>query len=243
MTVDETQRRAAGIVGLVYLFVLIPGVFAEFYVPAQLIDYDNARQTALSIMANERLFRLGIAANFIVFITDVILIAALYVVLKPVSRPLALVAAFWRLVETAVLIIVPLSDLYLLRILSGADYLQAFETDQLAALARLSISAHNSAYNLGLVLAGLGSTVFCYLWLKSRYIPRALAAFGVFASLLLGVCTFVSIIFPDFTKVVTVAFYGGPIFVFELVMGLWLVFKGIRPSGAAALDRTSGGSG
>jgi hypothetical protein len=41
--------------------------------------------------------------------------------------------------------------------------MKTFETDRLQALARLSISAHGDAYNVGLVFAGFRSTTFCYL--------------------------------------------------------------------------------
>ena len=229
-TIDESQRKAATVVGLSYLFALPPAIFAEFYVRTQLIAFDNAAQTARNIMAHERLFRLGTASNLTVFALDVVLIIALYVVLRPVNRYLALLATGWGLVETATLVVVTLSDFYLLRILSGADYLHAFEANQLQALARLSVGAHGAAYNVGLVLAGLRSTAFCYLWFKSGFIPRALAAFGVVASFLIGVCAYSFIIVPELAMVVPVEIYGGPIFLFELTMGVWLVFKGLPRS-------------
>jgi hypothetical protein len=233
-TIDESQRKVARVVGLVYLLALPPALFAEFYVSDQLIDYSNAADTARNIMAHERLFRLGIASNLSVFALDIALITALYVVLKSVNRNLALLAAFWGLIETAVLVVTTLNDFQVVRVLSGADYLRVFEADQLQALARLSISAHNAGYNVGLVFAGLRSTVFCYLWFKSDYIPKALAAWGVFSSLLLAMCTYALIIFPELAKVVTVFYYGGPIFIFELTMGFWLLLKGLRPSDSSA---------
>jgi hypothetical protein len=228
--IDESQRKAAKVVGFIYLFALVPAIFAEFYVSGQLINYDNAAETARNIMANERLFRLGIASNLVVWVVDVVLITALYVVLKPVNRSLALLATFWRLIETAVLVIVPLTDQDVLRVLSGAEYLRAIGPEQLQAMARLSIGAHNAVYNVGLMFLGLGSTVFCYLWFKSGYIPKALAALGVLGSLLIGVCTFAFIIFPEARNVIPVAVYTGPIFIFELTIGFWLLFKGIRTS-------------
>src|SRR5437773_7241601 len=162
--VDDTQRTAARVVGAAYVCALVPAVFAEFYVRGQLVVSGNAAQTALNIVAHERLFRLGIAGNLAVFAIDVVLIAALYVVLNPVNRSLAVLALAWGLIETATLVVVTLSDFDVLRILSGAEYLKVFEVDRLQALARLSISAHGDAYNVGLVLAGLRSTAFCYLW-------------------------------------------------------------------------------
>ncbi len=227
--IDESQRKAARVVGVVYLLVIVLAIFAGVYVPAQLIVHDNAAETARNIMAHERLFRLGIATDLIAFAADVVLVTALYVVLKPVNRGLALLATFWRLIETSVFVVITLTGFDVLRILSGADYLRVSEADRLPALAMLSMDAHRTGYNVGLLFAGLGSTVFCYLWLKSNYIPNALAAWGVFSSFLLAACSFAFIIFPDLAKVVTVGYYGGPIFIFELTMGFWLLLKGLRP--------------
>jgi hypothetical protein len=238
-TVDESQRKAATVVGLSYLFALPPAIFAEFYVRAQLIADGNAAQTARNITAHERLFRLGTASNLTVFAVDVVLIIALYVVLRPVNRSVALLATGWGLIETATLVVVTLSDFVVLRILSGANYLDAFEANRLQALARLSVSAHGDAYNVGLVFAGLRSTAFCYLWFKSRFIPRALAVWGMVASFLMGASAFSFIIVPELAKVIAVEIYGEPIFFFELTMGFWLLLRGLRPSGAAP-DRVSG---
>ena len=232
-TIDESQRKAARVVGFAYLFALPPAIFAEFYVRAHLIAVGDAAQTARNITANERLFRVGTASNLTVFAINVVLIIALYVVLMPVNRSLALLATGWGLIETAILVFVTLRDFEVLRILSGADYLQAFEPSRLQALARLSLSAHADAYNVGLVLAGLRSTAFCYLWFKSRFIPTALAAWGMVASFLMGASAFLFIIFPELARLVSVAFYGAPIFFFELTMGSWLLLTGLPPSGAA----------
>src|SRR5207244_6706607 len=128
--IDESQRKAAKVVGFAYLFALPPAIFAEFYVRTQLIASDNAAQTARNIMAHERLFRLGTASNLTVFALNVVLIIALYVVLMPVNRSLALLATGWGMIETATLVFVTLRDFEVLRILSGADYLQAFEASR-----------------------------------------------------------------------------------------------------------------
>lgn len=107
------------------------------------------------------------------------------------------------------------------------------------------MGAHSSAYRVGLVFAGLRSTMFCYLWFRSNFIPKPLAAWGVFSSLLLATCTYVFIIFPELAKIVTVGYYGGPIFIFELTMGFWLLFKELRQSRSpqkGGLESRPGGS-
>jgi hypothetical protein len=227
---DATQRTAARVVGAAYLVALVPAVFAEFYVRGQLVVAGNAAQTALNIVAHERLFRLGIASNLAVFAIDIALITALYLVLNPIDRSLALLALGWGLVETAILVVATLSDFNVLRILSGAEYLNVFELDRLQTLARLSVGTHADVYNVGLVFAGLRSTTFCYLWFKSRFIPRTLAGWGMLASFLMGACAFAFIIFPELLRVIPIGIYGGPIFLFELTMGAWLVFKGLPRS-------------
>ena len=224
---DAIQRRWARVVGFSYVFALVPAVFAEFYVLGRLVS-DNAIVTAQNIIAHERLFRLGIASNLLVFATNVLLVTALYVVLERVNRRLALVATFFRLIETTILIVAVLNDFYVLRLLSGASYLTTVNSDELAALARVSIGAHSSAYNVGLLLFGFGSPVFCYLWLRSGYIPKPLAVWGLLASAWIGICAFTFVVFPELMKVITVGYYGGPIFLFELTIGLWLLFKGVR---------------
>lgn len=227
---DAIQRRWARVVGFSYLFALVPAIFAEFYVSGRLVSGD-AIATAQNIIAHERLFRLGIASNLLVFVADVLLIAALYIVLERVNRRLALLATFFRLMETTILIVATLNDFYVLRLLSGASYLTTVTPDVLAALARVSIGAHGSAYGVGLLLFGFGSPVFCYLWLRSGYIPKPLAVWGLVASTWIGVCAFAFVVFPELQQVITIGYFGGPIFLFELTIGSWLLLKSIRRTG------------
>jgi hypothetical protein len=225
---DAIERRWARVVGFSYLFALLPSIFAEFYVSGRLVS-DNAIVTAQNIIAHERLFRLGLASNLLVFAADVVLVTALYIVLERVNRRLALLAVFFRLIETTILIVAVLNDFYVLRLLSGASYLTTVDSGELATLARVSIAAHSSAYGVALLLFGFGSPVFCYLWLKSGYIPKLLAVWGLLASAWIGICSFAFIVFPDLRQVISIGYYGGPIFLFELTIGSWLLIKSVRP--------------
>jgi len=225
--IEPAQHTAARIVGLLYLLLMVTGMFAEFFARGQLIVAGDAVQTARNIAESERLFRMGVVSNLITFAGDVALAVALYVVLRPVSNSLALVATFWRLVESAVLGVTAFFDFAALVLLSGADYLRVFDTEQLQALARAFISVQGAGYRIGLVFLGLGSIVFAYLWFKSRYIPRALSGLGIFASLLLTIVSLGIMVFPKLAPVVT-PLYFAPMFFFEVGLGLWLLIKGIR---------------
>jgi 4-amino-4-deoxy-L-arabinose transferase-like glycosyltransferase len=105
-----------------------------------------------------------------------------------------------------------------------------FEADRLQALARLHISANFDAYYVGLPFFGLASTVCSYLWLKSNYIPKGLAVFGVISSAWCVICAFVFLIFPQFNKIVNDYWFDSPMALFEMALSFWLLFKGLRPS-------------
>lgn len=228
---DESQRKAARVAGVAFLFAMAIVVVANYGINFRLVVPGNAVDTARNIMANETLFRLNIACNLIYVVTIVVLLSALYVILKPVNRNLALVATFCRLVFALMWGVTALNTLGALRLLGDAAYLSVFTADQLQTLARLHISS--DAYYVGLPFWGLASTVCSYLWFKSRYIPRALAAFGVISSAWCVICAFIFIVFPHFETTVNAYWFDMPLVIFEMALGIWLLFKGLRPAGLA----------
>lgn len=130
------------------------------------------------------------------------------------------------------------SELDVLRALSGTGYLRVIGPDQLQIRARLSIGAHAAAYNLGLPFFGLGFTLFGYLPLKSNYIARALAVFGIISSLPVLSSSCAVVVIPIVARTVVPACYV-PIFLFEFATGVWLLGKGLRPA-ATVRARTIG---
>ena len=229
--IEPAQRTAARVAGFLYLLQMACGVFGEMYVRGRLLVPGDAVQTAKNIAASESLFRLGIATDLITYAGVVVLTWALYVVLKPVDPRLALLAVFLRLVENAISAAAVFNSLVALRLLGGADYLGAFSTEQLAALARVFIAGQGAGLQIAFVFVGLGTAVFSWLWLKSRYIPRALAVWGIFSSLLLGIGTLAIIAFPRLDVGLA---YMMPMGLYEVGLGLWLLIRGVRVPIAAA---------
>lgn len=227
-TTPAAQQTAAKVVGFSYLFVNAMGAFAEVYVRGNLIDYGDPARTAQNIMENEGLFRLGIAGEFVTFIADVVLLVGLYVILAPVSRHLAFLGAALRLVAASVSVMMAAHSLDVLRLLSGGGNLNAIEPAHLQALAGLSISAHDATYLIAFIFLGLGSAVFGYLWLKSRYIPRVLAFWALAASVLLAAGSFVYIVDPGLWSAID-PYYMGPMII-EVVLGFWLLFRSLKLS-------------
>jgi len=97
-TINQSQRKAARVAGFTFLFAIAIVVFANYGISFRLSVPGNAAETARNIMAHETLFRINIACDLIYVMNIVVLLATLYVVLKPVNRHLALVAAFFMLV-------------------------------------------------------------------------------------------------------------------------------------------------
>jgi hypothetical protein len=240
--IDDSQRKAAKVVGFCYLFAMAVSIFVEAYARGRLVVPDNAAETARNIVAHERLFRLGIASYLLCMVSDVALITALYVILRRVNQNIALFALILRIVDTTIGVAATLNSFDVLRLLSGADYLRAFRPDQLQALARIPVSLYGAGLNVSFLFLGLGSAAFGYLWLKSSYIPKALAVLGVLGSLVMAVGAFAFIIFPGLSKTVSPAHFA-LIFVFEVTMGFLLLFRGLHPSGMNEPVRASSSPG
>jgi len=87
----------ARVTGVLYLLIIIFAGFSQGYVRGSLVVPDDAVTTAQNIIASPELFRLGFATDLMAFILDAIVSVLFYVLLRPVSKTLALVAAALRL--------------------------------------------------------------------------------------------------------------------------------------------------
>lgn len=229
-SIDHSQRKAAKVAGFTFLFAIAIVVFSNYSITFRFIVPDAA-ETARNIIANQTLFRINIVSNLIYLITVIVMFTSLYVILKPVNKNLALAAAFFRLVYALMWGFMAINTLAALRLLGDASFLPVFEADQLQTLSRLHLSSSWDAYYVGLPFWGLASTVCSYLLFKSRYIPRALAIFGIISSVWCVFCGFIFIIFPNFGETVHLGLFDIPLVIFEITLGFWLLFKGLRPDG------------
>src|SRR2546429_3789090 len=227
--IDNSQRAAAKVAGAAGLLAFVLVVFGNYILLEPLIVPRNAADTARNILAHQTQFRLALICFITYGIGVIVLLTALYVVLAPVNRGLALAGALFRLVFAMLWLIAPLNSLAALRLLGDASYLKVFEPDRLQALARVQLAGSFDDYYVGLPFFGLAATVCAWLWFKSTYIPKGLALFGVISSAWCVFCAFVYLIFPNFNKIVNDWWFDFPMAVFELVLSFWLLFKGLKP--------------
>lgn len=233
-TIDKDQRTAARVVGWSYLLSLVIVVYDNFAIFERLIVPGNVAATAQNILAHEQLYRLGIAGDLLYSVGVVVLLTALYVVLRPVNRGLALLATFLRLVWVLMWLAMTLHLFDALRIVGSPDYLRAFQPEQLQGLARFYLGTRFDYYYVGLLFGSLASTLCAYLWFKSSYIPRGLSAFGIVSSAWCAACTFVFYVFPHFDSLVNLWWFDTPMGLFDIATSFWLLFKGLPSSDLAA---------
>jgi Domain of unknown function (DUF4386) len=225
--VETSPRLYARIGGVLYLIIIIIGLYGEAFVRDRLIVSGDAAATAANIRSMESLWRFHIAAELFLLICAVILLAILFVLLRPVSRDLVLLATFFNLisigVETA-------SAMYLLGALfplGNAAYLKAFTPEQLYAMVSLSLKSHGYGFGVSLIFFGCFCLVVGYLIFKSGFLPRAIGILMQIAGLCYLTNSFALIVAPKFADRI----FPGillPAFVGEASLCLWLIIKGVN---------------
>jgi hypothetical protein len=153
-TVNISPQVYARIAGVLYLINIACGLFGEIFVRRHLVVAGDALTTTHRIVASEFLFRCGVVGDLIMHITDVPMTVMFYVLLRPVSKDLSLLAALFGMLQTAVLVANKLNLVTVLLLLGGSSYLKAFDPNQLQALASLSLALHEYGFGIGLIFLG-----------------------------------------------------------------------------------------
>ncbi|PWA10571.1 DUF4386 domain-containing protein [Flavobacterium laiguense] len=221
---DDSPQLYARIAGLLYLIIIIAGIFGQILVRNKLIVSGDATATANNIMNSELLWRTGISVDLIMHICDLPVMIILYYLLRPVNKKLALLNLSFNLIQTAVLVANKLNLLATLFFLGDAAFLKSFSPEQLHTLSYLSIKLHDIGFGVGLIFFGFVCLIEGYLLFKSNYFPKTI---GVLMSIA-GVCylanSFAFILVPQLSSIVLLM----PCLIAELSFSLWLIFKGVN---------------
>jgi hypothetical protein len=226
-TVETSPQLYARIGGVLYLIIIVVGLFDEAFVRNRIIVSGDATATAANIRSLESLWRFGIAAEFFLLICAVALTLIFFVLLRPVSRDLALLAVFFNLVSVAIEAAVQLYLLGALFPLGKAEYLRAFEPEQLYALASLSVKSHGYGFGVALIFFGCVCLIDGYLIFRSGYFPKTIGVLMAIAGLSYLTNSFSLILAPTFANRIFPAILV-PAFVGEASLCLWLLVKGVN---------------
>jgi len=229
--IDQSMKTSpqvyARIGGVLYLIIIVIGLFAEAFVRDKLIVAGDAAATASNIRASELLWRAAIAGNLIHLVCAVFLTLILYVLLRPVSRNLALLAAFLDLMSIAIEASSKEHLLAALFPLGKADYLKAFTPPQLDAMVYLAIKSHSYGFGLSLIFFGFACLVAGYLIFRSGYLPRVIGVLMQIAGLSYLTNSFALVLAPRIADLLFPAVLV-PAFIGEASLCLWLMTKGVN---------------
>jgi hypothetical protein len=219
-------KRLARSVGVLYLAIFLIAPFPYLIGRANLVVPGDAAATAANITASTGAFRAGLAAESQVFLIEIAVSAMLFVILRPVSVPVALAATFARLAEAVIQAANLLTGIGVVLVLGGAGYLAAFGSDQLDALAMLFLDINAFGILLWGMLFGFHLVLLGYLTYRSGFWPRALGVLLLAAGLGYLAQSFGHLLAPDLDELLStlVMVLAIPA---ELAFAIWLLWKGV----------------
>jgi hypothetical protein len=216
-------QRYARIAGVLFLVSLVAGGFGEAYAPSRIIVSGDPAATVANIRNFDMLYRLGFTTFMIESLCDITLVLILYALLKPVSKELSLLAAFFGLMGTALFAFAELFYFAPPLIMGSAPYLTTFSQDQLNTLVLLSLRFYGYAGMIFTAYYGMSWIVRSYLIFRSGYLPKFLGVLMAIGGIGFVVRNFLMILKPAYASDVflMLMFPGG------LTLAIWLLVKGV----------------
>jgi hypothetical protein len=231
----NTNKKTARMAGFLYLLYIVVSIFADVLGRSKLIVLGDAATTARNIIESAWQFRIGFVVDLVAALLFLLTAWALYVLLKQVNENLALLFLLLNLVGVAVWCV---SDLFLITsqlLLSGADYLKVFQTDQLQALAMLFLNIYKNGFS-GIAQIFFSAWLFPlgYLVFKSGFLPKILGIILMaecFGWLMYPIQFF---LFPGNEVLTYLSSAVG--FIGEFSLALWLLIMGAKEQKPALAD-------
>lgn len=233
-----SMRRYAIIAGIGYVLLFALGIFANFFVREGLIVAGDATQTAANIGESEWLFRIGLVSFMIIFLIDVVVAWALYVLFRSVSKELSLLAAWFRIVYTVFLGVALIFFFQALQFLDRPEFLAVFSAEQLNAQALAALDTFNSTWLIGLLAFGIHLILVGRLIIRSRWTWKALGYIVAVAGLAYVVDTAAHSLMRNYGDYETlfITIVAVPSIIAEGWFGLWLLLKGGRKASSLPVE-------
>ena len=221
-------RNPGRIAGLWYLLLVFIGPIRLIYIPEKLFVTGNATATANNIVTHEWLFRVGMVADLVGAVVLVYLTMAFYRLFEDVDRQLAVLVVILGGVMPALLYIVNVAtDASALMVARGADFLNVFDKPQRDAFVLLLLRQHNHLDTAAEVLWGLWLAPLGLLVYRSRFLPRFLGIWLLFAAAAYVLISFIGELAPQFSD--KAFLFAQPALFAEIALTLWLVIRGSGP--------------
>ena len=230
----SSNKKTARIAGFLYLAHFITFFFADNGVHSTAVGSIDVATTAQKIMASEWLFRIGFVNYLLTAVFFLLAAWALYVLLKPVNKDIALLFLLLNLGGVAIWCSILLSEFATLLLLSNADYLKVFQAEQLQALAMLSLNIYQNGFMISQMLLNLWLFPLGYLVFKSGYLPRILGILLIIDGFAMLTWFFQFFFFPGYEGISSISLAVG--FIAEGLLCLWLLIKGVKDQKPASIE-------
>jgi len=219
-------NRTARMAGLLYLIFIVTSIFANAFGRSKIIVYEDAVVTAKNIMAADGVFRIGFISDLLSAVFFLLAAWALYVLLQPVNKNIALLFVLLNLGGVAIQSINMLNLFAPLLLLSDAGYLNVFQADQLQALAMLFLNLYKNGFMIAQLFYGAWLFPLGYLVFKSGYLPRLLGIVLMVECFAWLMYPFQFFFFPSYEVISYLSFAVG--FIGEFSLTFWLLIKGVQ---------------
>jgi Domain of unknown function (DUF4386) len=220
---DDAAGPNVRSVAVVYLLYFPTALLAGFLMKGLVVP-GNAAATATNILAHEALYRSGLAVDLAANALYIAVTALFYWLFAPVNRRISLMAAFFSLVGCGVQIFAGIFRLAPLVMLRDSHLSSTFGTEQLQAIALLSLTLHGGTINIALVLFALYDLLLGYLIYRSTFLPRALGIVMMIAGVGWLTCLWPPLVTALASIIVPL---GG---LAEIALLLWLLIRGVDVS-------------
>ncbi len=212
---------AAVVAGVGLLIMTVTAPYAEFCVFPKLIVDGDTGNTFANMLSNRALYVSALAAFVLNYLADVVVAWALFLLLAPVNRDIALLAAAFRLIYTA-LGIGALTNLFAAaRMLDQPQNTAAPDSAAFLQQFQLLLDAYPIEWGVALIFFGVHLLIIGYLISRSDYMPRVLGYLVAAAGA--GYIVYVGGLYA--LPMVDLSFVGIT-FLFEPVLMLWLLLRG-----------------
>lgn len=222
----STLRRTARFGGILYLIIIVFGIFAQILVLQRLFSYHDPLATAENIISREFLYRFGFTAHIIMLICALILMQIFYTLFRDINRSIARLMVLFNLISIGIESVSILFQYIPLLLLKG-DHLSPLEPAQLKSLAYVAIPLFSAGYDLALLFFGVFCILTGYLIIKSLLVPHIFGYLMITGGIAYMVNSFTHFLVPHMTSYLYPYILIFP-FAVEFSLCIWLIYKGIK---------------
>lgn len=219
------NKKTARLAGLLWVLMIVFGLFAQMGVRESIIIPGSAAATAANIVSANFLFRLGFVSDLAMLICYLLTPLVFYKLLSLVNKDLSALMVIFAIVGTAIGMLSLLCEYAAVQILSGTSYLGVFSTSQLESQAMLLLELNDHGYMIAHIFFALWVMPLGILIYRSGFLPRI---FGILfiAETAAGVTSVIlHFLFPGGTLETTLMWLGA---LAEFSFTFWLLLRGVR---------------